>query len=746
MLLFLLLFPPGYPSYESFDGEVKVLSGRVASKEYKRKEDGTLSLRVTLKQVQSARGDSFPSVPDGALAIFTSKAGKSPQRLSTEKQETEKQAAEEKTADEQYLEALDDSMPIGCRVCLSGKIRNFSPGTNPGEFDSRLYYRTLGINLRLDNAALRLVSGRASPLQNTLYLLKRRLSGVLDRSLPEEDAGIMKAMLLGEKGFLSEELKSLYRENGILHVLAISGLHISLFGMGLYRLLRRARLSLLPSAALSAGFILLYSCMVNLSGSGVRAVIMFFLFLGAKVLYRTYDLLTAAAIAGAILAASDPLLLLTSGFQFSFGAVLGIGIILPQVKSPVLRAAAVPAATLPVCLFTYGSFPLWSLLLNLAVVPLMSAVMTSGAVLVLAGVLIPASGTIFSLPVRLLLYFYRTACVLTSKLPGHRLVIGQPVHWQTALYIILLLAMVFASEKNPGLPEWKKASFILAAVFLLCFRPHQGLTLSFMDVGQGDGILIQADETNILIDGGSSSRSDVGKYVIEPLLKAKGAGRIDAAILTHEDADHCNGLIYLLESGTDIRELIVAYQGNASEEEWGENMLTILALAEERSIPVTFLRRGETLQKGKLTMYCLHPESSDAYAGDINQGSLTFLLTYENFTALLTGDLEEDGERQCLSYCRQRKKEGSLPDISSVTVLKCGHHGSRFASSSSWLAEWSPKTAVLSVGKNNRYGHPAPETTERLEKQGCLIFDTRKSGEIEFITNGRKTRVKEFLR
>ena len=772
MLLFLLLFPPGYPSYESFDGEVKVLSGRVASKEYKRKEDGTLSLRVTLKQVQSARGDSFPSVPDGALAIFTSKAGKRPQRLSTEKQETEKQAADEKTADEQYLEALDDSMPIGCRVCLSGKIRNFSPGTNPGEFDSRLYYRTLGINLRLDNAALRLVSGRASPLQNTLYLLKRRLSGVLDRSLPEEDAGIMKAMLLGEKGFLSEELKSLYRESGILHVLAISGLHISLFGMGLYRLLRRARLSLLPSAALSAGFILLYSCMVNLSGSGVRAVIMFFLFLGAKVLYRTYDLLTAAAIAGAILAASDPLLLLISGFQFSFGAVLGIGIILPQVKSPVLRAAAVPAATLPVCLFTYGSFPLWSLLLNLAVVPLMSAVMTSGAVLVLAGVLIPASGTIFSLPVRLLLYFYRTACVLTSKLPGHRLVIGQPVHWQTALYIILLLAMVFASEKNPGLPEWKKASFILAAVFLLCFRPHQGLTLSFMDVGQGDGILIQADGTNILIDGGSSTKEDLAKYTLIPFLHSKGVGRLDGIILTHDDSDHCSGLLQFLEAAAEEKPLIslsAVYLPNLTEDAKGENYRRIEKLCGQAGIPVHYISRGLRLRSGDLTLDCLHPARGASYE-DANEYSTTLLLRYrdssllpeedsavkpdlsgkaEGFSALLTGDLEGQGEEELLKYLTETNLLQDSEELPNIDVLKVAHHGSKNATSEHFLQLVHPDIAIISAGIDNMYGHPAEELLDRLESSASqpAIYRTDLQGEISFRHNkkGDDYHVKTFL-
>ena len=707
------------------------------------------------RPAESGTADSRPAIPDGILLSLDT--------------------------DPAALYRDDDRIPVGAQAEVSGILRTFQEATNPGEFDSRLYYQTLKLNFRMNHGTVHRISGSRHPLRNALYRTKRRLAAVLDACLTTEDAAVLKAMLLGEKGFLSAELKALYQESGIIHILAISGLHVTLLGMGFFRMLRHLRMPLLPACVLAAAFMLLYGGMTGIRGSGVRAICMFLVHLGAKLLRRTYDLLTAAALAALLLLIDQPLYLWNSGFLFSFGAVLGIGILMPVFRSPFLKALAIPVWTMPVYLWFYGTFPLYSLLLNLAVIPLMSVVMTAGIIVTAAGGLWPAAGRAAGIPCHVLLYFYRASCKLTAGLPGHRLILGRPYPWEIVLFYGLLAgAAIFAlrvdgmeepesdAEKIRRTVSWRnrrkaalemeKGLFIAAAVLVLCWRDHRGLELHFLDVGQGDGIYLRADGTSILIDGGSSSKTSPGQYQLEPFLLEEGAGHLDLAVLTHDDSDHANGLIWLLERGYDIRMVGMADFGEESEKKRGENEQRILELCRARHIPVIYLREGSVIQPGRrengigqnrsrqnregpqLTLTCVHPSPEHLHPDDINQDSVSLLVTYDRFSAMLTGDLEEDGEEECLRYLQQN----GLPK-SSITVLKAGHHGSRHATSDAWLRHLRPQFCVISCGRKNRYGHPAAETLDRIRDAGSEILDTRHTGEIAFYTDGRKVRVRKFL-
>lgn len=819
IFLLLLADPPAQPSYESLDGSKVRVTGMVSGKEFHTAADGTVTLLVSLRQVQWADEvrDSETETRPKTGQIRESEGDSPADNRPTNGRQADGKPADNRPTygrtpdfspsdsrpsipdgvllsldtDPAALYRDDDRIPVGALAEVSGTLRSFQEATNPGEFDSRLYYQTLKLNFRLNHGTVHRISGSRHPLQNALHRTKRRLAAVLDACLATEDAAVLKAMLLGEKGFLSAELKALYRESGIIHILAISGLHVTLLGMGFFRVLRRLRMPLLPACALAAAFMLLYGGMTGIRGSGVRAICMFLVHLGAKLLRRTYDLLTAAALAAILLLIDQPLYLWNSGFLFSFGAVLGIGILMPLFRSPFLKALAIPVWTMPVYLWFYGTFPLYSLLLNLAVIPLMSVVMTAGIVVTAAGGLWPAAGRAAGIPCHVLLYFYRAACELTAGLPGHRLILGRPYPWEIILFYGLLAgATIFAlrvdrleepesdEEKIRRTVSWRnrrkavlemgKGLFLAAAVLVLCWRNHRGLELHFLDVGQGDGIYLQADGTSILIDGGSSSKASLGQYQLEPFLLEEGAGHLDLAVLTHDDSDHANGLIWLLEKGYDIRMVGMADFGETPEERRGENERRILELCRARHIPVIYLREGSVIQPGRrengirqnqsrqdqsrqnrsrqnrsrpqLTITCVHPSPEHLHPDDINQDSISLFVTYDRFSAMLTGDLEEDGEEKCLRYLQQN----GLPE-SSVTVLKAGHHGSRYATSAAWLRHLRPQFSVISCGRKNRYGHPAAETLSRIRDAGAEILDTRYTGEIAFYTDGRSVRVRTFL-
>ncbi|MFA6662886.1 MAG: ComEC/Rec2 family competence protein [Lachnospiraceae bacterium] len=721
-------------SYDQYDGESVTLTGQVTGKEFKTSStDGTRYLLVTINDVETVPSDSFPK-PQGVLVKVN--------------------------IDENDPYREDEKLPIGSYARFSGTLRAFARATNPGEFDSSLYYQTLKISFRLNNVNVEAVGRTKDPLGNALYMLKRTISRILDECMvTEQDAGILKAMLLGEKGSLTPEIKDLYQESGIIHILAISGLHISLFGMGMYRLLMRifktaaevfagsgkmrmktgkyapgsvyisdTSVLQIATALIAIVFMLLYGKMTGMSSSSFRAVIMFIIHMGAIISHRTYDLLTATAVAAIMILIEQPLYLMYSGFLFSFGAVIGIGLFMPVFRRKETKSLAVPLVTLPVYLNFYYVFPLYSLFLNVLVIPLMTVVMLSGmATLVFGGLVMPL-GKAAALADHVILFFYESICRFTAELPGHSIITGKPYAAATVCYIVMLVILVIAE-----FPPVIKGLWIIAALMIIMIRDTRGLELTFIDVGQGDGILISADGINITIDGGSSSKNDVGTYQIEPFLKHQGAGTIDLAILTHDDSDHCNGLITLLENDYDIRQIGLADMSE-NEDLKGENYRMIEELAAAGGIPVIYFERGDLISFDKLKMYCVHPD--DARYEDVNEGSLTFLLTYGSFSAMLTGDLEKGGEDTCLEYIKTKENEGvlSIPE-GGTTILKCGHHGSKNATGKEWLEILDPSYSVISCGTGNKYHHPSKETVERLEESGTVILDTRYSGAITVKTD-----------
>ena len=263
----------------------------------------------------------------------------------------------------------------------------------------------------------------------------------------------MKTMLLGEKGILDEEIKDLYQRNGIAHILAISGLHISMIGMGLYQLLRRAGLKIKLSAILASMIIVLYGMMTGFAVSAIRAIAMFLLQMLAQILGRTYDRITALAVAAVLVLEEQPLYLFHSGFQFSFLCVLGISLILPVLGNvrkgkKLFEGVALMAVTLPVYLGVFYQIPVYSMFLNFIVLPMMSILMGAGIVMILAAFLctplaIPAAWLITGI-----LMVYERLGLFTEQLPHHYWTPGCPAKWQLAVYVAILIIIAVLGRRS----------------------------------------------------------------------------------------------------------------------------------------------------------------------------------------------------------------------------------------------------------------------------------------------------------
>ena len=858
------------------EGQTVIVQGRVYQKEVKT-QGGQDKTVVYLKQVsftgdnpvegQSEEGQSVvqEEAAEGQLLVQKEAAERqllvqekaAERQLLVQEEAAEKQllvqeeAAEkqllvqgkcaEKPADtkatENILCYLREGVPepeIGSLVILKGTLKNFQQPTNPGQFNAPFYYQILRISFRLNQAEIQVKSDRFYKIAEGLYQLRRKAGSKVDALLPEQEASVMKTMLLGEKGILDEEIKGLYQRNGIAHILAISGLHISMIGMGLYQLLRRAGLKIKLSAILASMIIVLYGMMTGFAVSAIRAIAMFLLQMLAQILGRTYDRITALAVAAVLVLVEQPLYLFHSGFQFSFLCVLGISLILPVLGNvrkgkKLFEGVALMAVTLPVYLGVFYQIPVYSMFLNFIVLPMMSILMGAGIVMILAAFLctplaIPAAWLITGI-----LMVYERIGLFTEKLPHHYWTPGCPAKWQLAVYVAVLIiiaalgrtkrkavlyqkdcihrrggcAKEILQEQNKrirriachggkwistyGIPVGICWGFLLLGVVILTWRFRPELQVTFLDVGQGDCIFLQTEDgASYLTDGGSSSVSKVGKYRMIPFLKYQGASQIKAVFVSHADSDHCNGIAELLEQaeleGIRVENLVLT---DIADECRSEGYEELVELAGQNGITVQLLHEGQQLQDGELLFQCLHP-SKGYRAEDLNETSMVLLVTYREFSMLLTGDVQGAGEEHLTQELQDWKEPGvaQMQDVirisgeeesmeeesieeqsiederieeqieekrpqnkmganhteTELTILKVAHHGSKNSTSEEFLKAANPKIAIISCGKGNRYGHPHEETLERLEKADVPWFCTKDYGAIT-VTVDDKSRV-----
>ena len=750
------------------EGQTVIVQGRVYQKEVKT-QGGQDKTVVYLKQVSFTGDNPVEGQSEEGQSVVQEEAAEG--QLLVQKEAAERQllvqeeAAEkrllvqgkcaEKPADtkatENILCYLREGVPepeIGSLVILKGTLKNFQQPTNPGQFNAPFYYQILRISFRLNQAEIQVKSDRFYKIAEGLYQLRRKAGSKVDALLPEQEASVMKTVLLGEKGILDEEIKGLYQRNGIAHILAISGLHISMIGMGLYQLLRRAGLKIKLSAILASMIIVLYGMMTGFAVSAIRAIAMFLLQMLAQVLGRTYDRITALAVAAVLVLVEQPLYLFHSGFQFSFLCVLGISLILPVLGNvrkgkKLFEGVALMAVTLPVYLGVFYQIPVYSMFLNFIVLPMMSILMGAGIVMILAAFLctplaIPAAWLITGI-----LMVYERLGLFTEKLPHHYWTPGCPAKWQLAVYVAVLIIIaalgrtkrkavlyqkdcihrrggcakeilqedppcneVLQYEKSQyersqhgmaqynipryevsqyeipqyemqnkrirriachggkwistyGIPVGICWGFLLLGVVILTWRFRPELQVTFLDVGQGDCIFLQTENgDSYLTDGGSSSVSKVGKYRMIPFLKYQGASQIKAVFVSHADSDHYNGIAELLEQaeleGIRVENLVLT---DIADECRSEGYEELVELAGQNGITVQLLHEGQQLQDGELLFQCLHP-SKGYRAEDLNETSMVLLVTYREFSMLLTGDVQGAGEEHLTQELQDWKEPG----------------------------------------------------------------------------------------
>lgn len=630
-------------------------------------------------------------------------------------------------------------IPIGKYILIRGKLCHFEKARNPGEFDKSLYYARQNIFGSILCEEILDVSGDRNILMECLYQLKNLWKKSLHGCMGDKNGGILAAMILGEKSEMDLEVKELYQNNGISHILAISGLHISFIGMGIYKLIRKTGMGFCVSGILAMSILTLYVLMIGFSVSAVRAYIMLLLKIGADITGRTYDMLTAAMLGAALTVIYQPLYLTDGGFYMSYGAILGIAILLPVLEycfpcrwkllSGCYASIAINLMLFPIMLWFFYVFPTYSVLLNMLVLPLTGPVLGIGILGSIFVLCVPFVGEVCLKVCGCILEFYEWICRVGNQLPLSRIVLGQPEWREIILYYTVLLGIVLMVPyfiKRNAKRKWCCSTWlaIVLVALLMAYRPSGILNITMLDVGQGDGIYLRGPEgMTYFIDGGSSDASSLGKYCIEPFLESRGTGTLDYVFITHGDTDHYNGIEEMLgrqDVGVVIRNLVLPVNYRQD-----ESLVELAKKAKEVAINVLVINEGDILKEGNMQILCLQPAKRDSDLKG-NAGSMILEVRYKLFSMLFTGDVEGEGEELLLRKLKEKDYD----------VLKVAHHGSKYSTSEKFLELCNPEVALISAGENNSYGHPHKELLDRLEDAGCKIYNTQKKGAIIIQTDG----------
>ncbi|MBC7186811.1 MAG: DNA internalization-related competence protein ComEC/Rec2 [Calditrichaeota bacterium] len=627
---------------------------------------------------------------------------------------------------------------------VEGTLRLPRNRRNPGEFDYREYLRARGVHAVLacrDAKNIRYLSGGhgAWLLRKVVYPVREHMTSVVDRSLAGDEAAFLKGLLVGERGEIRPEVRQAFANTGVVHVLAVSGLHVGYVVLiaasicGVLRLPAGGRL--LAICAVLA----LYVLVTEARPPVVRASIMAVLLLSGTAFRRVGNVWNSLAVAGLVVLLINPFELFQAGCQLSFaavGSILGLyrwlqrafrGLLLSAVEKDSFWGTSVlplffvslaaQLGTLPLTAYYFGRVPLLSIVANLLVVPTVGVIVPLGYTTALLAPLCWPLAKFYAATNWLLLRCLIHGVEWVGSLPFAYVAYPRPRLMHAVAYYGLLVCFLHVREAR-----WRARTliFVLAlaclAVWADAWRPRGRLEVTLLDVGQGDAVFLRFPNGKcLLVDAGpADSTYDAGRQVVEPFLRHEGVRRLDGIVVTHPHSDHYGGVAHLL------RQFPVGLLFEPGQEQQEPLYQELLRVADSVGVRRQIIRAGDELTGWEpAQIFVLHP--SEAFVRNsgpapfgLNNCSLVLLVTFGKTRLLLTGDAETPAEEAMLRFGPLLRSQ----------VLKVAHHGSGGASGERFLAAVAPELALISVGARNPHHHPSPATLARIKKQGAHIWRT----------------------
>lgn len=630
-----------------------------------------------------------------------------------------------------YLNCPPEEITLGDTLTATANVIDVSRGSGD---ENNLYYQSNDISLLgIQRGELTVEKAEKTPLSCYPVLLTEKLKDRVDLIFPEDTAGFAKAILTGDRSGLSFETRNTLSVTGISHIVAVSGMHVSLL-VGVIMMLCFQRRKL--AALVSIPVMFFFAAMLGFGASVTRAVIMNTVLLIAPLVHRENDAPTSLGLALLLLLAVNPWAIANVSLQLSFSCMAGLLLLAPRIVKWLMKrvnedelrekhalvyrllrgAAATAAASVSATVFTaplvagaFGSVSLIGPLTNLLTMTALSAAFTLCFLAGLAAFVYAPVGAAIAWLASWLIRYALWVSDRLARIPYAAVYTdsGYIVAWLVTAYLMIFVFLLCRRERYKV--RLLLGSLLVTLVGAIFFSMHSsaGITLKVFDVGQGQCVFLQNDMNAVMIDCGGDEDEYNGEQAARALLTSGYTG-IDALILTHYDTDHVCGAMQFL-SRIRVKQIIVPDLPDQT-----GNRETILRYAALADIPVLLVKRDMKLNFGSGELYLFAPEDPN-----VRNASLSALMSDEEYDILITGDMDETAER-VLAATKQ------LPDLE---ILIAGHHGAKTSTCTELLQRTAPDTVIISVGENS-YGHPAQEVLDRIAAIGAAVYRTDLDGTI----------------
>lgn len=658
-----------------------------------------------------------------------------------------------------YVYASEREAPavrIGDKVTATGKVRSPHGYQNPGQLDTKMLLKSQGISASLSagKQGIKVVPMDTAAFARKLAEVRRHYRESMEQVMPKSDAAAIFAMLFGGYDGVKPELVDSFTLTGIVHILSVSGSHISLLAAVMAGLGALLRLPKTVTAVLVVALIVVYSLLAGAVPPVIRSAIMGGLAFVALALDRERDARRILLLTGLVMLLISPLLFFHISFQLSFLATAGLLYLAPvwqkyfrergcnaYIAAGLSITLAAQLATLPILAWYFNQLSLSSLIANLVVVPLVEMIIVLGLFAGVVAFILPFAGSVVFACGSLLLGVVTEMTVKIAALPASAIWIpSMNFAWGLLYYLLLGLFLLNAQQREKlwdGIKKRRNAlsvALLVAVVFVVSVqlaKPKE-MQVHFIDVGQGDAALVITPGGHAFmfdVGGTRDGNFDIGAKVDVPYLLHYGVLKLDGIFLSHAHEDHAAGC------GSILRKIPVAQVITADEGilDYARSM----KLGDNDPLLHKFhtARQGERMTVDGVTFEVLFApplQEGDNKTG--NEASNVYRVSYGKASFLFTGDLTKEKEAQLLA-------EGINPASS---VLKIGHHGSDTSSSPEFLQAVKPQFGVFCVGADNSFGHPKPAVVQRFKEQGIKTLRTDENGAVVFYTDGERMRVETY--
>lgn len=621
---------------------------------------------------------------------------------------------------------------LGDLIAFQGVLKEPMQNTNPKLYNYKLNLLSEKIyaTMTVKDYQIRTIKNENKFKYRIKDTFVKDVETLFNRYLNEENSQLMTSILLGKSSYLDEDNLLLYRDLGLAHIMAVSGLHIGIISGFLIFLFSRLGIKRRLNITLSLAIIWTYGFLIGYPPSIMRASIMFSLLFYSTIIHEPYDSINTLSIACFILLLINPYFLFNIGFQLSFVAAFSIVFFTPYIKemfypykgkvtNTIAALLAVNLGLLPIQAYYFNRIGLFSILANLILLPLFSIALILGFIMLgslyILGYLNIVIGPILNLLLRLQ---YR----LIEIIPSQVFKVYSPELPTIILYYLLLMLIL----KVITIENLKKSILNVITIYLIFLIminsilvfSDKSIELHFIDVGQGDSILIRTKDGDYLMDTGGSpmeSAFDISKNITLPYLEKLGISRLKAIFITHFHADHCQGLPLLVEN-IKVDNIVASY------------------IPKDNDLPIIIVKQGDQIILDKNTKFTIiWPDK--AKSNNENNMSLVGLLSYYNRQVLLTGDIEKEVEPLIGDKLNK-----------SIDVLKVPHHGSKTSSTEIFLEKLKPTIGIISVGRNNLHSHPSPEVVWRYNDYGSTLYRTDENGLIKLTFNKEVLNISTYIK